>query len=441
MKKIISLYIAVCCILATNAEVKLNFPGEKSASVGIFIKDIINDTVLAENDSERALMPASVMKAITAASTFSTLDKDFRFNTKVYITGDVIDGICDGDILVESCGDPTIDSNLFEDSKEFSQKIVEAIVDLGINQFNGKVIVQETLKDPGCVPQWEIDDVAWSYGAGLFGFNYKDNKCQLYPATKQTSPHQPNLNVILKHDSSVDMLRGIFSDNLYVFGPNLSDKKWVENTTMNSPAEAFAYELTNRLNEKGISVGADKSTANQRNLIYTHVSPSLTEILNQMLIHSHNLYAEGMLRTLAPDASRKAAIKNELSIWNKRGINTGYMRICDGSGLSRADRLRSIFIADVLEWMAKSPYSTSFAALFPSVGVEGTVKNFLKGSPLQGKLVLKTGSMSGVQCYAGYKIDEQGEPTHVVIVLVNGFYCDRATLRSKIELFLIDTLS
>ena len=46
--------------------------------------------------------------------------------------------------------------------------------------------------------------------------------------------------------------------------------------------------------------------------------------------------------------------------------------------------------------------------------------------------------MSAVQCYAGYLLDENCErPTHVVVVMVNAFYCPRGKLREAISDYLI----
>lgn len=62
-------------------------------------------------------------------------------------------------------------------------------------------------------------------------------------------------------------------------------------------------------------------------------------------------------------------------------------------------------------------------------------------TPLKGRLALKTGSVSAVQCYAGYLLDEENKPTHVVVVMVNAFYCPRARLREAISDYLLNTFN
>lgn len=442
MKHFLLILLTICCAFSgLMAKVSLGFPGEEAALVGIIIKDLNSGAIVAENDSRKVLLPASVMKVITAASAISLLNSDFRFETEISLTGDIRDGVCFGNLVVKSTGDPTIDSELFKTDMGICNEIASNIISLGINEIKGNILVEESLKDPGCVPEWEIADVAWSYGAGLFGFNYKDNVFKLWPASKRSSPHVPDLRVTTSKDSSEDIIRGVFSNNILAFSPNPDNTKWSINTTMPSPATVFAHELKNVLSAQGIVIcGENTSESYPYTLVCTHRSPLLDQILREMIVHSHNLFAEGMLRAIEPNSSRSAAIRKELGLWSSRGISTKYMKICDGSGLARADRISAVFVADVLEWMAKNGLKNRFTNLFPIVGKEGTVKNFLKGTRLEGHLALKTGSMNAVQCYAGYKLDASGSPTHVVVVLVNGFYCDRPTLRKKIESFLLKNI-
>ena len=78
-------------------------------------------------------------------------------------------------------------------------------------------------------------------------------------------------------------------------------------------------------------------------------------------------------------------------------------------------------------------------SFFPKAGKDGTMKGFLAKTPLQGKIAMKTGSVNGVQCYAGYKLGVNGKPTHVVVIMVNNFFCSRQSLRKAIEAMLTKT--
>jgi len=78
--------------------------------------------------------------------------------------------------------------------------------------------------------------------------------------------------------------------------------------------------------------------------------------------------------------------------------------------------------------------------MLPRSGKSGTLRSFLKGTPLENRIWAKTGSMNGVQSYAGYAVDAHGVPTHVVVIMVNGFKEERSKLKKKLESLLIEKI-
>lgn len=115
-----ALRIAVFTVLSTvlaslpcRANV-LGIYGEDHSSIGIYIKDLKADTVVFESDADRALIPASVMKLVISASAMGLKPSDFRFETKVYYTGNITSsGVLNGDIVIKASGDPTLESEFF----------------------------------------------------------------------------------------------------------------------------------------------------------------------------------------------------------------------------------------------------------------------------------------------------------------------------------------
>jgi D-alanyl-D-alanine carboxypeptidase/D-alanyl-D-alanine-endopeptidase (penicillin-binding protein 4) len=73
----------------------------------------------------------------------------------------------------------------------------------------------------------------------------------------------------------------------------------------------------------------------------------------------------------------------------------------DGSGLSRDNRAPCALELATLE-LAKTPRFSSIRNGLSVAGERGTLATRLRGTPLQGKLVAKTGSLSGVSGLAGY---------------------------------------
>jgi D-alanyl-D-alanine carboxypeptidase/D-alanyl-D-alanine-endopeptidase (penicillin-binding protein 4) len=119
------------------------------------------------------------------------------------------------------------------------------------------------------------------------------------------------------------------------------------------------------------------------------------------------------------------------------GVDLSNMKIADGSGLAVTNRLSPRFLGSLLTKMAQSDDAKNYVSLFPAVGKEGSVRSLLADTRLAGKLVMKSGSMSGVLCYAGYKLDDSGQPTHVVIIMVNGFTCRVTEVRSAVNKWLL----
>lgn len=89
--------------------------------------------------------------------------------------------------------------------------------------------------------------------------------------------------------------------------------------------------------------------------------------------------------------------------------------------------------------MASGPYSREFVDLFPRAGLDGTLKTFMSSHRRRNEFMLKTGSMSGVQCYAGYHVDPgSGKPTHVIVIMINNLFGPRQAVRKTVENFLLN---
>lgn len=440
---IIALALAVSATTNATAQDILGIDGEESTSVGIYIKDLTTGKVLVDHHSQLALTPASVMKAVTTASALSILGGDGQFCTPVMLRGRADGATWHGDIVVHAVGDPTIESENFKSRLGFCDSIAAGIRRAGIRRVTGRIVVEQSLTDAGPIAQWEIEDVPWPYGTGLHGMNWRDNTVLLYPATGTTKPEAPNFKIDLRRSTAGnDLIRGIGSNLLTIYARNTTDRRWALNVSIPDPAAVFGLELEKKLKEKGIELqgkaNAAGTNAHDKN-IYIHRSPRFAEIMRSLMVRSDNLFAEGMLRAISPSSSRSDVIKREKELWATRGINPKYTIINDGSGLTRANRLSARFIAEVLEWMAKSPQAETYASFFPRAGKEGTMRGFLAKSPLAGSIALKTGSVSSVQAYAGYRLGDDGRPTHVVVILVNGFFCPRREVRIATEQLLTNT--
>ena len=64
--------------------------------------------------------------------------------------------------------------------------------------------------------------------------------------------------------------------------------------------------------------------------------------------------------------------------------------------------------------------SALFRSTLPVAGVSGSLADRMKGTPAEGRVLAKTGSMSGVRTLSGYLTTLDGEPL-VFSILVNNY--------------------
>lgn len=417
----------------------LKFPQSDVSTIGIAVYDLRTAKLIYEENYGKSMVPASTLKAVTSAAALESLGADFRFQTVVQTTGQIVEGELQGNLIIKASGDPTIASSYFPISADLITSISSELRKKGVTTIAGNIIVDESdFSDAGYNPQWTIGDAGESYAPGLYGFNYADNIFKYKTSTGSSSPEQPQLNVTLtRNDGSLNVVHGVNSYNYIIEGKNLSNPGTMVTLNQNNPAETFKIALINHLKIKGIFVEGSSNASNLfTDTLLVHKSPKLADILSSLMKRSDNMMAEGVLRAIRQGSSRATAIRAEYNVLSQLGVNAAGVRIVDGSGLARLDRVTPRFMTEMLVKMASSKNSSTYLSFFPKVGKEGTVASLLSNSALKGQLALKSGSINGVHCYVGYKLTSDGQPTHTVVIIVNNFFSSRQAVRTAIESFL-----
>lgn len=361
------------------------------AQAAVVVRDLETGELLDDHNGSELFIPASILKTVTIASLLGEAGCSDRFETLVRAHGKVKDGVLEGNLVVIGSGDPTINAGCEPAGADFLSEIADALEKAGIREIKGKVEIDaDCFTAPAIPPSWAAADTRQKYGTGCHGFNFRHN------AT----------------------------------GPS----------AVADPKGLFRTELLRKLRSRGIAVAesADVKPAGKPATILTHRSATMDEVMRSCMMRSDNLFAEALLRRFAIAKGRKGdtaqAAELEKEFWGKRGLDTGGFTIVDGSGLSRSNRVSAQFIEGVLKEMGNDP---DFASFLPLAGQEGTLKSFLKDTPLDSYIALKTGSMNGIQCYAGYKLDEDFVPTHSVVVILNALPKGRAAARAAVETYLL----
>lgn len=368
----------------------LSSPSLDKNQTAVYVWDLDADYRVVAHLEDRPITPASVMKCVSAAALHSKLPYSATLITNVCTEGTIKDGVLSGNLVIVGCGDPSLGDGRHKEQPDFTEEIVKALKSKGIHTIEGEVVIDDSrFAGPATHPTWGSGDLQAYYGTGVHAFNYEGNA---------------------------------------------SGKKAVHN-----PGAVFKRQLADTFAKNGIthnSQTVDVKNA-KRKVLLTYKSPQLNRLMQSCLFRSDNMYAESFLRLFGvksgTDGSVAASASEAMRFWENQGYDMTCVNIVDGSGLSRSNRLTAEFLGEMLKSMSGDP---TYVSCFPLVGEEGTVRSFLKDTPLQGYMALKTGSMSGIQSYAGYVLDEDFVPTHVVVVMTNGLK-NRDSYRAALSKFFL----
>jgi D-alanyl-D-alanine carboxypeptidase/D-alanyl-D-alanine-endopeptidase (penicillin-binding protein 4) len=93
--------------------------------------------------------------------------------------------------------------------------------------------------------------------------------------------------------------------------------------------------------------------------------------------------------------------------------------LSDGSGLSRNDMITADASVQLLTFMSKHRYADVFRNALPIAGVDGTLRNRMKGTAAENNVRAKTGSLSSAASLAGYVTTGAGERLAFAVMVNN----------------------
>lgn len=412
-------------------------------------------------EPKRLLTPASVTKLFTSMAVLTKLGADYAYATDIRLEGHVQEGVLHGNLVIIGSGDPSINSKYFTQDKErWQRSLLQAVRSVGIHRIEGNIVVDASRFDRvGIHPRWASEDRGDYYGTGVFGFNLYDNWLDLFFSTGKTKEsitlvdaYPPEPGIALDNQLTVSCKtqgwEGVgnnLSELRTLLGILPCNKSRVRVAIDLPHPPLYAARLIRRmLREEGAievsgqaEVRFDAPTKPKGRLIGRYYSPPLRDLCREMNYQSLNHYAEAFFKSLVPtvQASYEEAWQAEQRICRELGITlSSGARLYDGSGLTRANRLAAQDLVEMLVAISNNAdvqMLDAFVSSIPRAGREGTVRNFMKDSRL--KLLLKSGSMSGVQTYAGYLY--HGGRTYAVALLANGV-TNRSAVRGVMQRYL-----
>lgn len=460
-------------------------PALEPGFFAVKIVSLDSGQVVYEQNANKFVRPASNMKLYTVAAAFDRLTPDFHFVTSVYAKEELDDGKVKGDLVVYGRGDPSIaarfnNGDYFKGINDLADRVVAA----GVKRIKGDLVGDESYFNGAPVGSgWEWEDLTWSYGAQVSALTINDNAIDLNikpgdrvgaPVSIVTGPPATSFMTIVNRATTtakgmrgdLRIYRGLGANSLEISGTlPIGDVGFVGGVAIPDPALAFVSMLRDALIKRGVQIDgrvrtvtassggsiipgvSSASAAQPMNMpvpaapveIASLPSPAFNSIAAQTLKPSQNQYTELILRTLGraqpPVATEPGRTRDDeenglevvKNFLRQAGVGDSDVALNDGSGLSRNDLISANTTIQLLTFMSKHKYFAQFREALPIAGVDGTLRTRMRGTPAEGNLRAKTGSLSSVASLSGYVTTAGGE--HLVFSMMLNNYPDAAAVR------------
>jgi len=361
-------------------------PSEKAnqitASIGKEDAVLLTDStgkVLFSKNADRMLIPASILKIYTALVALHYLGPGHRFVTEFYLDGN-------GNLKIKGYGDPLLVSEALSTiAEELGSKNGP-----GLKGFNDLVMddsyFNQPIRIPGIEPSFEPYDAP--NGALSVNFNtiyFKRNGGTYISAEPQT-PLLPFVMGRVKA-ASVEKGRIILSQD--------------NDETVRYAGLLFSYFFQKAGIASSGRVRKGRVDPSKDRLIYRYISPfKLEQIISKLLEYSNNFIANQLLLTagasfISPPCTLEKGVQ-AARVYAQKILKVSNFHFAEGSGISRENRLSARCMDRILD---------EFTPL----------RNLL---PRDGRVLFKTGTLSGISTRAGYLEAESGE-LYRYVVLVN----------------------
>ena len=216
------------------------------------------------------------------------------------------------------------------------------------------------------------------------------------------------------------------ADRVYAYGAPITrlaiTSNAIEDAVMNPPSRLQSL-LQRAMGQEGGSaqlalVSSRSPLPGGAQLLHEERSAPMHNLLSLANSDSHNFTAEVLMRQAAGswDLSEAQRITGQWLF--SQDLPLQGVRIADGSGLDRSNRLTSRFLAALLMRMDQHPYGRNYLASMAVAGQRGTLRNLYNGSSLQGRFFGKTGTLTGVRSISGVLLTADGP--RYVSALSNG---------------------
>ncbi len=429
---------------------------------------------LYSRDPDQLFVPASNTKLVVSAAASALLPPDFTAVTSVYATGPISNGVLDGDLVIYGRGDPTFSARCYgvdtlavgacDSLWSKMDALATNIAARGVRHVTGAIIGDGSYFDGQLVhPAWESYDLNWWYAApvGALGFNDNSLDVTYTPGAAVDAPvrvsFNPDLGLVLFENRTrtlaagerrtIDFFREPGTVRIWAEGGvPTGARERTEYFAVPDPNHYFAVALRSALARQGVSVsGTTSSTTDSMQYgAYRATRPiaevqsrPVSDLIFPILNSSQNWFAEMLVKTLGKqvegEGSWSAGLEAERGfLTDSVGIDSTSFYLSDASGLSSGNLLTPRAFVRLLSYMRQHPNNSGFLRGLARSGQRGSLQRRFVGTPLEGRVVAKTGSIAHVNTLTGYI--EQPDGTWLTFsVMANNHVARYSDVLAKID--------
>ncbi|ADB32111.1 D-alanyl-D-alaninecarboxypeptidase/D-alanyl-D-alanine-endopeptidase [Kribbella flavida DSM 17836] len=424
--------------LQQQLDTLLGDPRFQGSQVGLLVRDATTGETLYDRNGGTRLLPASNTKLFSSAAAMETLGADYRFHTDVLATAPVRDGKLRGDLYLKGYGDPT---SLESDYVALAKQVAQS----GVRRIDGDLVADDTYFDHVRLgDSWAWDDEPFYYAAQISALTLAPNAdydsgtaivesrpgstvgapvdLKLVPATSvlklvstATTGAAGSANTLsIERDHGTNIVRVTGS----VPAGSSVGTEWV---TVWEPQVYAADVFRRALAAQGVRVDgrikvAATPAAGTRRLARDE-SMTVGQLMNPFMKLSNNMHAETLVKAMGAVAAANGSWPAGLGVVTQYaksvGVDTGTIRLSDGSGLSRKVNVTPKSVTDLLVAVQKEPWFQQWYDALPIAGnpdrfTGGTLRNRMAGTPAANNVHAKTGSLTGVTALSGYVSTKDG---------------------------------
>ena len=421
----------------------------------MLVQPVSSDAALYALNPSKLVMPGSNMKILTLAAAVDRLGWDYRFDTKFVAVAPVDNGILHGDLFIVGSGDPSISER--SDERGILRTLAQQVRDSGIRQIDGRIIGDDdAFDDQQLGAGWAWDNLPYGYAAPISALEYNEGSVDLVvkagaaagaPVDLQVRPEGSALEVenhlvtVAESGTGVLTMERLPGSLRLIVRGQIPAKAapFARTASVDNPTQFFANAFRSALVAEGVQVdrGAldmdyvlpKPDLTSARTLAARH-SPPLAQLAVSMMKVSQNQYAELLLKALG---GRQVARERLTAM----GIDEASYVMADGSGLSRYNYVTDETLVRLLRRFQQRPAdAAAFGATLPIAGRDGTLAGRMVGTPAEGKVRAKTGTVENLRAISGYVEDADGELL-VFSIIANNFALPSAQVTAAADKALI----